>query len=90
MINISNNLVDKRENQISEMEDLIAQLNADKNYFEKELIDMQVKQNDMLEELKKKDKEIFELRKSQEGVDANEESYLNRIRDLESGILVFN
>lgn len=77
--------MDKRENQISEMEDLIAQLNADKNYFEKELIEMQVKQNDMIEEMKQKDKEIFKLQNRYEGVDLDVEAHLARIRDLESG-----
>ena len=71
------------------MEDLIAQLNADKNYFEKELIDMQVKQSDMIEELKRKDKEIYELRKRTEGVDITVETHLTRIQELENGKYLF-
>ena len=78
-------IVDKRDNQISEMEDLIAQLNADKNYFEKELIDMQMKQDDMLEELKRKDKEIYDLQKESEQVQHLSDSKSAQLRDLESG-----
>lgn len=78
-------IVDKRDNQISEMEDLIAQLNADKNYFEKELIDMQMKQDDMLEELKRKDKEIYDLQKESEQVQHLSDSQSAQLRDLESG-----
>jgi chromosome segregation ATPase len=80
-----NFLVDKRDAQISEMEDLIAQLNTDKNYFEKELIEMQIKQSDLVDELKRKDKEIYELQKRNEGVDITIESHLSRIQDLEDG-----
>ena len=79
-------IVDKRDTQISEMEDLIAQLNTDKNYFEKELIDMQIKQSDLLDELKRKDKEIYDLQKRNEGVDITIESHLSRIQNLEDGI----
>ena len=67
------------------MEDLIAQLNADKNYFEKELIDMQMKQDDMLEELKRKDKEIYDLQKESEQVQHLSDSKSAQLRDLESG-----
>lgn len=67
------------------MEDLIAQLNADKNYFEKELIDMQMKQDDMLEELKRKDKEIYDLQKESEQVQHLSDSQSAQLRDLESG-----
>ena len=67
------------------MEDLIAQLNADKNYFEKELIDMQMKQDDMLEELKRKDKEIYELQKVREEIEINFSGQEDKIRSLQSG-----
>lgn len=77
--------MDKRENQISEMEDLIAQLNADKTYFEKELIDMQVKNSDMHDELKRKDKELYEARKRNEDVGLTIHSHLDRISELENG-----
>jgi predicted nuclease with TOPRIM domain len=70
------------------MEDLIAKLNKDKNYFEKELIDMQIKQSDLEEELKRKDREIYELQKRNEGVDITIESQLSKIRDLENGKVV--
>jgi len=70
------------------MEDLIAKLNKDKNYFEKELIDMQIKQSDLEEELKRKDREIYELQKRNEGVDITIESHLSKIRDLENGKVV--
>ena len=67
------------------MEDLIAQLNADKNYFEKELIEMQVKNSDMHDELKLKNKELYELRKSNEDIDITINSHLSRIGELENG-----
>lgn len=67
------------------MEDLIAQLNADKNYFEKELIDMQMKQDDMLEELKRKDKEIYDLQKGREQIEINFSEQADEIRNLQSG-----
>lgn len=77
--------MDRKENQISEMEDLIAQLNVDKTYFEKELIEMQVKNSDMHDELKRKDKELYELQKRTESVDMDMHSHLARISELENG-----
>lgn len=70
------------------MEDLIAQLNADKNYFEKELIEMQVKNSDMHDELKLKNKEIFDLREAAESVDISVSTHLERIGELEQGTLL--
>ena len=67
------------------MEELIAQLNADKNYFEKELIEMQMKQDDMLEELKRKDKEIYDLQKVREEIEISFSGQEEKIRSLQSG-----
>lgn len=67
------------------MEDLIAQLNADKNYFEKELIDMQMKQNDMMEELKRKDQEYLKSQTENEDLSMTFEAQDTQIRNLESG-----
>ena len=69
------------------MEELIAQLNADKNYFEKELIDMQVKQDDLIEDLRKKETENLDLRTEISSLNSQIESQNSRLITLESGTI---
>ena len=77
--------MNKKKKQINELEDLVAQLNADKSYFEQELIEMQMKQDEMIEELKKKDQEIFEIQTTNDEVTISFNTQESHIRDLESG-----
>lgn len=67
------------------MEELIGKLNSDKNYFEKELIEMQMKHDDLIQELKLRDEELYTVRKSAEERGEMDEGQALRIIDLESG-----
>lgn len=81
--------MDKKDKKIKEMEDLIAQLNADKNYFEKELIDMQIKQDDIMEDLKTKDSTNSGLQDEIILLNSQIDSQNSRLISLESGMINF-
>lgn len=72
------------------MEELIGKLNSDKNYFEKELIEMQMKHDDLVQELKIRDEELYDVRKKLEESGNGLEEDKQRIMELESGNQLFN
>ena len=67
------------------MEELIGKLNSDKNYFEKELIEMQMKHDDLIQELKIRDEELYDVRKKFEEQGSGDQEQKQRIMELESG-----
>lgn len=70
------------------LEIVIEQLNSDKDFLEKELDEMHLKHEELLEELEYKDKENFELQKKIEDMDTKIDELEEKLQGKGEGSII--